>query len=61
MQLESTPSFYFALELRADGAGLEGSLVDESGTEHTFSGWLGLLTLLEGARLRLEPRAEGNA
>ena len=40
-----------SLELRPTGAAVSGSLVDEGGTEHPFTGWLGLLTLLE-ARLR---------
>jgi hypothetical protein len=41
-----------ALELRGDGAGVAGSLRDELGARHPFTGWLGLLTLLEAARLR---------
>ena len=36
-----------SLELRPAGAGLEGSLSDECGREQAFTGWLGLLTLLE--------------
>ena len=40
------------LELRADGERVAGSLYDERGAEHAFSGWLGLLTLLEAARAR---------
>jgi hypothetical protein len=44
-----------SLELRPSGAGLCGSLCDEAGTEHEFAGWLGLLTLLEAARLRAQP------
>ena len=44
------------LELRPDGAGMAGSLCDELGGQHPFSGWLGLLTLLEAARLRSQVR-----
>jgi hypothetical protein len=44
-----------SIELRPSGAGLRGSLYDEGGTEHEFAGWLGLLTLLEAARLRAQP------
>ena len=51
------PSLRLALELRPAGAHLAGSLVDECGEEHAFTGWLGLLTLLEAARVRAEPRA----
>jgi hypothetical protein len=40
------------LELRSEGAGVAGSLYDEHGAQHRFTGWLGLLTLLEAARLR---------
>ena len=44
-----------ALELRPCGAALAGSLYDERGDEHAFTGWLGLLTLLEAACLRADP------
>ena len=44
-----------SLELRAQGVALSGSLYDEHGDEHAFSGWLGLLTLLEAARVRAQP------
>ncbi|MDQ3741599.1 MAG: hypothetical protein M3320_06000 [Actinomycetota bacterium] len=44
-----------SLELRPEGLALSGSLFDEHGDEHAFSGWLGLLTLLEAARVRAEP------
>jgi len=47
--MESTP-VKLELKLRAEGAALTGLLVDERGAEHAFSGWLGLLTLLEAAR-----------
>jgi hypothetical protein len=49
------PSLRLSLELRPSGAALCGSLYDEGGTEHEFTGWLGLLTLLEAARLRAQP------
>ena len=44
-----------SLELRPCGAALAGSLRDERGEEHAFTGWLGLITLLEAARVRAEP------
>ena len=44
-----------SLELRPQGIALSGSLYDEHGEEHAFSGWLGLLTLLEAARVRAQP------
>lgn len=44
-----------SLELRPSGAALCGSVYDEAGAEHEFTGWLGLLTLLEAARLRAQP------
>ena len=43
---------WLALELRAEGAGIAGSVRDELGAEHPFTGWLELLSLLEAARLR---------
>jgi ketosteroid isomerase-like protein len=39
------------LEPFAKGELIAGSLCDEHGNEHPFAGWLGLLTLLEQARL----------
>jgi len=39
------------LEPLANSELIAGSLCDERGTEHHFAGWLGLLTLLEQARL----------
>ena len=44
----------FELEIRPSGAAMAGSLYDEVGAEHAFTGWLGLLTLLESARARLQ-------
>ena len=52
MEKSGDDPLYLALELRAEGAALAGSLVDEHGTEHPFTGWLSLLTLLEAARER---------
>ncbi len=48
-------SLRLAIELRADGPALSGALYDERGDAHAFTGWLGLLTLLEAARVRAEP------
>jgi hypothetical protein len=39
------------LEPHADGQLIAGWLCAEGGYEHYFTGWLGLLTLLEQARL----------
>jgi len=41
------------IEPRPDGVGIAGRLSDGHGEEHQFSGWLGLLSLLEEARLNL--------
>ena len=38
------------IELRADVAGMAGSVQDESGARRPFCGWLALLSLLEAAR-----------
>lgn len=61
MPPDDTNSVYLALELRAEGTGLAGSLVDEHGVARPFSGWLGLLTLLEAERGRLEGPIESPA
>ena len=44
------------LELRTDTAGVAGWMSDELGTRHPFSGWLGLVSLLDavGACTRQE-------
>ena len=55
MHCDAIQTVRLGLELRADGAGLAGSLVDERGDAHAFCGWLGLLTLLESARAQLAP------
>jgi hypothetical protein len=39
------------IETQPDGHGIAGQLRDPRGAEHQFTGWLGLLTLLEEARL----------
>jgi hypothetical protein len=40
------------LEPQADHQQIAGWLYDERGGEHYFAGWLGLLTLLEQARVK---------
>jgi hypothetical protein len=50
---EQPESLRMALELRREGARISGLLRDERGTEHRFSGWLGLLTLLDAAHRSL--------
>jgi hypothetical protein len=60
--MESPPGIeplYLALELVPAGEAMCGSLYDETGTEHRFANWLGLLTLLEAARARAELETEG--
>jgi hypothetical protein len=48
MDATTTPAaLRLALELRRGAGAPSGSLIDESGAEQQFSGWLGLLTLLE--------------
>jgi hypothetical protein len=39
------------IEPRPDGQGIAGRLCDGTGEEHHFTGWLGLVSLLEEARL----------
>lgn len=41
-----------AIELQAADQRVSGRLTDERGERHPFGNWLGLLTLLEAARLR---------
>ena len=41
------------LDPRSDGEGIAGRLRDGTGEEHHFTGWLGLLSLLEEARQAL--------
>jgi hypothetical protein len=55
MDTRPATSLRLAVELRPCGDGLAGSVTDEQGAEHSFTGWLGLLTLLETARTKLEP------
>jgi hypothetical protein len=45
-------SVWLALELQARDARMSGAVYDEAGGEYAFDSWLGLLTLLEAARLR---------
>ena len=52
-----TPALCLALELRAEDGSVAGAIFDERGAEHAFTGWLGLLTLLEAASERVQPEA----
>jgi hypothetical protein len=52
MESSAAEPLYLALALHASGGAMSGSLIDESGREHPFTGWLGLLTLLEAACTR---------
>jgi hypothetical protein len=51
------------IEPRPDGEVIAGRLCDGHGEEHQFTGWLGLLSLLEEARLAVvaEPPARPGA
>jgi hypothetical protein len=49
---DEDPGVWLALELQASDARMSGALYDEAGGEYAFDSWLGLLTLLEAARLR---------
>jgi hypothetical protein len=49
--MTTSRSLTLRLEPHPDGQSIAGSVVDERGDEHYFAGWLGLLTLLERARL----------
>lgn len=40
------------IDPRPDGHPIAGRLCDSGGGEHHFTGWLGLLSLLEEARLK---------
>jgi hypothetical protein len=56
-RIDSQPApLRLTLELGPEGTGMTGLLYDELGVEHPFSGWLGLLTLLEAAQLRTQHR-----
>jgi hypothetical protein len=48
------------IEAHADGEGIAGRLCDGSGEEHRFTGWLGLLTLLEQARVATAAERSGD-
>lgn len=45
-------SFSLTMAPAPDGSRISGRLRDEHGAEHRFSSWLGLLSLLEAARVR---------
>jgi hypothetical protein len=47
------------LEPKPPGRQITGRLYDEHGEEHRFRSWLGLLTLLEAARIRANPQPAG--
>jgi hypothetical protein len=46
------PSLRLVLAPLADEGRIAGRLRDERGQEHLFSSWVGLLSLLDAARLR---------
>jgi hypothetical protein len=48
------------IEPRPNGQPIAGRLRDSCGEEHHFTGWLGLLTLLEQARLKQAPKSGGS-
>jgi len=47
------------IEPRPDGDGIAGRLLDGCGEEHQFDGWLGLLSLLEEARMATSTNRNG--
>jgi hypothetical protein len=49
------------IEPAADGHPIAGRLSDACGVEHRFTGWLGLLTLLEQARVATAAEPSGDA
>jgi hypothetical protein len=51
METNDTATVRLNVELFPSGGGLYGRLTDETGTARPFTGWLGLLTLLEAARV----------
>ena len=54
-------SLRLALHPGPDESRIAGRLYDERGERHDFSSWLGLLPLLENARLRASSLPHGNA
>jgi hypothetical protein len=50
--MTTSRSLQLRLEPGSDDGRIAGRLYDERGQRHDFSGWLGLLTLLEEARVR---------
>jgi hypothetical protein len=57
--MTTSRSLTLRLEPNPDGQSIAGWVVDERGDEHYFAGWLGLLTLLEQARLGACGRQHG--
>ena len=49
------------LEPESQGRQIAGRLYDEQGEEHRFCSWLGLLTLLETARIRANAQQAGRS
>ena len=56
--MASPLSLRLVLAPEADGDRIAGQLQDEHGHEHSFSSWLGLLSLLDAARVRTAPTPE---
>jgi hypothetical protein len=52
------PPLRLTLELRTDVAGVAGWLCDDLGARHPFSGWLGLVTLLDAVGVRTHPSSD---
>ena len=59
--MTSTRRLTLRLEPPGDGEPIAGWLCDERGDERHFAGWLGLLTLLEQARLTVTREPEHGA
>ena len=50
--MTTTPSLRLVLEPTPEVGRIAGSLYDQRGERHAFTSWLGLLTVLEDARIR---------
>lgn len=59
--MTSTRRLTLSLEPPGDGEPIAGWLCDERGEERQFTGWLGLLSLLEQARLTVTHEPEQGA
>jgi hypothetical protein len=59
--MSTGPLLTLRLDPHADDRVIAGWISDEGGDEQYFAGWLGLLTLLEQARLRVTSEPQDGA